>query len=131
MEVKVFEGKNLEELIKSSLQELNLTQDEVIITNKEIKGGLLKKTSYKINVYTLTDIQNCVKEYLEELTKLMGLEVTFETKRRDTQIYVKMYSNNNSILIGKDGKTLSSLMVIVKQMLKTKYNIYPHIIFCF
>lgn len=128
MEVKVFEGKNLEELIKSSLQELNLTQDEVIITNKEIKGGLLKKTSYKINVYTLTDIQNCVKEYLEELTKLMGLEVTFETKRRDTQIYVKMYSNNNSILIGKDGKTLSSLMVIVKQMLKTKYNIYPHII---
>ena len=67
MEVKVFEGKNLNELIESSLQELNLTQDEVIITNEEIKGGLLKKTSYKINIFPLTDIQNYVKEYLEEL----------------------------------------------------------------
>ena len=128
MVVKEFEGKNLSELIDTSLQSLNLTQDDVIITKEEIKGNLLKKSSYKIKVYTLTDIQNYVKEYLLELTKLMGLEVTFESKIRDTQICVKMYSDNNSILIGKDGKTLSALMVIVKQMLSNKYGIHPHII---
>ena len=128
MEVKEFEGKNLSELIESSLENLNLTHDDVIITEEEIKSGLLKKVSYKIKVYTFTDIQNCVKEYLSELTKLMGLEVTFETRKRESQIIVKMYSDNNSILIGKDGKTLSALMTIVKQMLSTKYNINPHII---
>ena len=128
MEVKEFEGKNLEELIESSLESLNLTKEEVIISSEEIKGSLLKKTSYKIKIYSLTDIQNYVKEYLLELTKLMGLEVTFESKIRDTQICVKMYSDNNSILIGKDGRTLSSLITIVKQMLNIKYNIYPHII---
>ena len=99
MVVKEFEGKNLEELIDTSLQSLNLTKDDVIITKEEIKGNLLKKTSYKIKVYTLVDIQNYVKEYLLELTKLMGLEVTFESKIRGTQICVKMYSDNNSILI--------------------------------
>ena len=57
----------------------------------------------------------------------MGLDVTFESKIRDGQICIKMYSDLNSILIGKDGKTLSSLMLIVKQMLSVKYNIYPHI----
>lgn len=128
MEVKEFEGKVLSDLIESSLNSLNLTSDDVIIKEEEIKGGLLKKSSYKIKIYTLTDIQNCVKEYLEEITKLMGLEVTFETKRRDSQICVKMYSDNNSLLIGKDGKTLSSLTVIVKQMLNNKYGINPHII---
>ena len=128
MEVKTFEGKNLEELLVSSLEELNLTSDDVLYTHEETKGGLLKKGGVKLNIYTLTDIQNYVKEYLSELTKLMGLDVTFETKRRDSQICVKMYSDNNSILIGKDGKTLSSLMLIVKQMLSNKYGIHPHII---
>lgn len=128
MVVKEFEGKNLDDLIDTSLQSLNLTQDDVIIKKEEIKGNLLKKTSYKIKIYTLIDIQNYVKEYLTNLTKLMGLEVTFESKIRDTQICIKMYSDNNSILIGKDGRTLSSLMTIVKQMLSNNYGIYPHII---
>lgn len=128
MEVKEFEGKNLEELIENSLQELNKEKSEVIITKEEIKGNLLKKSSYKIRVYTLDNIQSYVKEYLKELVTLMGLEVTFESKIRDNQIIVKMYSDNNSILIGKDGRTLSSLTYIVKQMLSNKYKIYPHII---
>lgn len=128
MVVKEFEGKNLDDLIDTSLQSLNLTKDNVIIKKEEIKGNILKKTSYKIKIYTLIDIQNYVKEYLTNLTKLMGLEVTFESKIRDTQICIKMYSDNNSILIGKDGRTLSSLMTIVKQMLSNNYGIYPHII---
>ena len=127
MEVKEFEGKNLEELIENSLKELNILENEAIIKTEEIKGNLLKKKSYKIKVYTLTDIQNYIKSYLTNLTNLMGLEVTFESKIRDEQICIKMYSDSNSILIGKDGKTLASLMLVVKQMLSVKYNINPHI----
>lgn len=128
MEVKVFEGKNLEELITESLASLELKEEEVIINKEEIKSGLLKKTNYKISIYTLTDIQNYVKEYLEKITKLMGLDVTFESKIREQQIIIKMYSDNNSILIGKDGRTLSALNLIVKQLLSNNYKIYPHIV---
>lgn len=128
MEVKVFEGKNLEELIIESLASLELKEEEVIINKEEIKSGLLKKTNYKISIYTLTDIQNYVKEYLTNITKLMGLDVTFESKIRDQQIIIKMYSDNNSILIGKDGRTLSALNLIVKQLLSNNYKIYPHIV---
>ena len=128
MEVKVFEGKNLEELKQDSLKELGIEEKDAIIVTEEIKGGLLKKASFKIKVYTLIDIQNYVKEYLKNLTTLMGLDVTFESKIRDEQICIKMYSDNNSILIGKEGRTLSSLMFIIKQMLRNNYGIYPHII---
>ncbi len=128
MEVKVFEGKNLEELIIESIASLELKEEEVIINKEEIKSGLLKKTNYKISIYTLTDIQNYVKEYLTNITKLMGLDVTFESKIRDQQIIIKMYSDNNSILIGKDGRTLSALNLIVKQLLSNNYKIYPHIV---
>ena len=128
MEVKVFEGKNLEELITESLASLELKEEEVIINKEEIKSGLLKKTNYKIYIYTLTDIQNYVKECLAKITKLMGLDVTFESKIREQQIIIKMYSDNNSILIGKDGRTLSALNLIVKQLLSNNYKIYPHIV---
>lgn len=128
MEVKVFEGKNLEELITESLASLELKEEEVIINKEEIKSGLLKKTNYKISIYTLTDIQNYVKEYLAKITKLMGLDVTFESKIREQQIIIKMYSDNNSILIGKDGRTLGALNLIVKQLLSNNYKIYPHIV---
>ena len=127
MEVKEFEEKNLEELIENSLSELNITKDDAIIISEEVKGSLLKKKTYKIKVYTLVAIQNYIKEFLSKLTTMMGLEVTFESKIREGQICIKMYSDSNSILIGKDGKTLSSLMLIVKQMLSVKYNIYPHL----
>ena len=129
MEVREFEGKELDNVIKSALEELNITEKEAIITNEEIsKGSLIKKKSVKIKLYLYKDIQNYIKEYLTKLTELMGLSVTFETKLREEQIYIKMYSDNNSILIGKDGKTLSALMTIVKQMLNTNYNINPKII---
>ena len=128
MEVKVFEGKNLEETKELGLKELGLEEKDAIIVTEEIKGGLLKKTSYKVKIYTLSNIQEYVKEYLKNITNLMGLDVSFESKIRDEQIYIKMYSDNNSILIGKDGKTLSSLTFIVKQVLGNNYNIYPHIL---
>ena len=51
MEVKVFEGKNLEELITESLASLELKEEEVIINKEEIKSGLLKKTNYKIYLH--------------------------------------------------------------------------------
>ena len=47
MEVREFEGKELDNVIKSALEELNITEKEAIITNEEIsKGSLIKKKSF-------------------------------------------------------------------------------------
>ena len=129
MEVKVFEGKELDSVIETALEELNIKREEAIITNEEVsKGSLIKKKTVKINVYLYKDIQNYVKDYIKKLTELMGLSVNFETKLREDQIYIKMYSDNNPLLIGKEGKTLSALLIIVKQMLNTNYSINPKIV---
>ena len=123
MEVKEFEGKELDSVIEEALEELNIKKEEAIIINEEIsKGTLIKKKSVKIKVYTYKDIQNYLKGYLLKLTELMGLSVTFETKLRGEQIYIKMYSDNNSILIGKEGKTLNALQTLVRQIVRNKTN---------
>ena len=57
----------------------------------------------------------------------MGLEANFETKLREDIIYVKIYSSNNPVLIGKGGNTLKALETLVKQKINTDFNIRPFI----
>ena len=128
MKFEVFEGKTEEEVKETALNSLNIDENDILSTYEKEKVGLLKKEIVKIYVYKLIDIVDFIKQYLEDITSSMGLEVTFETKIRDKQITVKMYSNNNKILIGHNGATLSALTTIVKQVVMNEIGMYPYLI---
>ena len=64
-----------------------------------------------------------INELIIELINNMGLEVSFETSIREDQFNIKMFSNNNSILIGKNGKTMKAIEMIAKQKIKTEYGL--------
>lgn len=127
MEVYVYEGKSEELVLEKALNNLNVTENDILIKKEKIKGGLFKSDSFKFTVIKVADIQESIKDFLGELLKLMGLEIQFESSLREKQINIKMYSNNNSILIGKNGQTLSSLTTIVKQYIFNQIGVYPYI----
>ena len=56
------------------------------------------------------------------------MEVTFESKVREKQITIRMFSDSNNILIGKQGKTLQALTTVVKQVVKNKTGCYPYVL---
>ena len=128
MREQVFEGKEEKEVLERALEELGLKEDEVYTYVTKTKGGLLKKEVVSVHVITRDDVVEFIKDYLKDLTKDMGLDVTFESKIRDEQITIKMYSDNNNILIGKEGKTLQALSTVVKQVVYNKINAYPYIL---
>lgn len=128
MNIVVYEDETLEKAIDKALNDLTLREDEILYRSEEVKGGLFKKPSVKVSVVTLNDIANYLKDYLKHILTLMNLDVTFETKIRDKQIMIKMYSNNNPILIGKNGKTLSSLQQILNQVVKKEVGVCPYIL---
>jgi len=114
----VYEGKTKEEAIEKALEELKITEEDLIITILEEKNGLLKK-NVKIEVVNINDIVDYIKETLNEIISLMNLEANLEVRRRDNNITVTIFSNNNSILIGKNGKNLSSLQTIIRQIINS------------
>ena len=128
MKYEVFEGKTEEEVITSALTKLDVTKEEIIYKVEKIHTGLLKKESVKVYIYKLTDIVEFLKDYIKNLTQSMGLDVTFETKIREQQITIKMFSNNNKILIGHNGQTLSALTTICKQVVMNETKSYPYLI---
>ena len=128
MKIREYEGKAQSVLLNNALEELGVSEEEVVYYVTSQKVGLLKKEIFTLHLVTNEDIMEFIKEYLTNLTKDMGLDVSFETKIRDKQFQVKMYSDNNSILIGKGGQTLKALTTVVKQVVYNEINEYPHLI---
>ena len=116
MKAEVFTGKNLEELKKEAFEKLGLNENECLVSVKSTKSGLFKtKEEYEVKIYKLEDIAEEIKNYLSELLTNMTIEANFETKIREQQINIKMYSDKNNILIGRDGKTLKALQTVIRQ----------------
>lgn len=126
MEIINKEGKELEIILNEICDEFNISKDDFYYKYTEKKNGLFNKNSIiELKAILKTDLVIYIKEYLEELITNMGLTANFETKLRENVIYVKIYSNNNPVLIGKSGNTLKALEHLVKQKVSTEFNVHP------
>ena len=116
-----YEAKTLEEAKEKALKELHITEENAIINVIEEKQGLLKKI-VKIEVIMINDIINFLKETVKNITNLMNIQANLEIRRKDFNFEIKIFSDNNSILIGKDGKTLEAFQNIIRQILSKEIN---------
>ena len=123
MEPIIKEGKTSTEVLEEILKENNLTEEEIVYTTKENKGKLFKGSTVTVTVIKKEDLYQEAKEFLKELIEGLGLEVNFEMQKRDEITIIKIFSNRNAILIGKNGQTLKTLELLVKQMLNAKYGV--------
>ena len=114
MQKHIYEGKNYEEAKAKALAEQKVAEENLIINIIEEKNTLLKKL-VKIEVINYNDIVDYTKEVISEITKLMGLTVNLEVRRRDENITIKIFSDHNAVLIGKNGYTIQALQTIVIQ----------------
>ena len=114
-----YEGKTKESAIELALEELKITEEDLIINDIEEKSGLLKK-SVKIEALNMNEIIAFIKETITEITKNMGVEANLEVRRRENNVSVTIFSDNNSILIGKNGKNVAALQLLVRQMVNSK-----------
>ena len=116
-----YSGKNEDELLSTSLNELNANTDEVYYDIKEeVTGSLFKSKKYHLTVVLKNDVIDYIKSYLKEITDLMGISCNFEIQKREEYIKVNIVSDSSSILIGKNGKTMSSLQYLLKQSIQSK-----------
>ncbi|MGN1341810.1 MAG: RNA-binding cell elongation regulator Jag/EloR [Bacilli bacterium] len=116
-----YEGKTKEAAIEIALQELKISDEDLVINNIEEKSGLLKK-SVKIEVLNVNEVISFIKDTISEITKNMGAEANLEVRRRENNISVTIFSDNNSILIGKNGKNVAALQLLIRQMVNSKLN---------
>ena len=124
MEKIIKEGKEVDVILEEILNDNNLSKDVIIYTVNDKKGKLFQGNLKEVTVYKKETINNEIKNYLKEIIENMGLEVSFELSTKDERTTIKMYSNNNPILIGKNGQTLKALETLAKQKIQNETGIH-------
>lgn len=89
----------------------NLYYEEVI----ETEGKLFKSTKYKITAIKKEDIKKYIKEYLQTVGNLMDIEINTEIREEEEVINVGIVTDNSPILIGKEGKNIDALQLLLRQ----------------
>lgn len=128
MEKLIYSGKTIEEAKTKALTALNCNESEVLIKELNTTSSLFKGKKVEIEVTKLTDINKYIKEYLIDLTKAMGLETNVELKLRNNVPNITLYSSNNAILIGKNGRTIEALTILTKQVIQNELGNYYNFI---
>ena len=117
MEKHTYIGKNREEAINNAKADLQEVEENLIINEKEIKQGLFKTKKTEIEVIEKREVVKFIKEYTYNLLKDIGFNANIEVrKNKDIPTYT-IYSDNDSLLIGKNGKNLQALSKIISQVI--------------
>ena len=128
MEKYVYKGKDTEELLKTALNELKCTEEDIFYSTSEEKGGLFSGKKTILEVVKVSDVADLGKQIIENILKGFNLEGQIEKKVRGQQVYYTIHSNNNGILIGKNGRILDSIQKYLKQCINAQVGIRVNII---
>lgn len=116
-----YTGKTYEESINKAKIDLQELEENLIINTKEEKKTLLSK-KIEIEVIEKREVKEYLKKVIKSLLKDMGFDVEIEiTVNNDTPTY-RLYSTNDALLIGKDGKNLKALTTVVNAILTKEIN---------
>ena len=119
MEKHSYIGKTKEEAINNAIIDLQELQENLIIKEKEEKkAGLFKSKKIEIEVIEKREVTKEIKDYLIKLLKNLGFTANVEVKSKEDIPTYTIYSDNDSLLIGKNGKNLQALSIIVSQYIK-------------
>ena len=119
VKVYKFESDTEENCRIKCLEELDVYNNEILTKEYE------EENTYHMEVVKKLEVEEYINEFLTKTTEDMGVKARIEISEEDGVFTAKMFSNNNSILIGKDGRTLKSLQVLLRQALSNqiKFNI--------
>ena len=123
LEKNRYTGKTKEEAINNAKIALQELEEDLYIKEIEVKTGLFNK-KVEIEVIRKRDVADFIKEYVKELITNMGLSCNLEVKKRENGLNITIISDNNSILIGKNGRTLDSMTAIIKHAIYNEIGEY-------
>ena len=113
----MYEGKNREDLKNKITEELNCNENELVILEQFTEGKIFKSQKYNLSVITKAEIKKKLKNFFNELGKLMNVTIESEINITEDNIYnINLVTSNNSILIGKEGKTLDAIQCLLRQI---------------
>ena len=128
MEKYVYKGKNVDDLLKLAQEELKVTENDIFYSTHEEKTGLFSGKKIVVEIVKVSDTADFGKQILENILKGFKIDGQIEKRIRDKQIFYSVHSDNNGILIGKNGRILDSIQKYLRQAINAQVGIHVNIV---
>lgn len=127
MEKYKFQAKSEDQLMEKALKELNVKEADIVSKMYEEKGGLFSGKKYTLEVVKLADVAELGKNLIKELLISLGMQSNVEMRMLEGKISYDIYSENNSVLIGKRGHILDAIQTYVRQAIYNTIDLYVNV----
>ena len=109
------QGKTVDQAIEIGLYKLGLTRDDVNIEILE-QAGLFNKARVRLSINTTSPEEGVVKELIEKIIDLMGLELEVYVEEREHDFFVNVTGTDAALFIGKHGDSIEEFQTIVNNI---------------
>lgn len=106
------QGKTVDQAIEIGLYKLGVKRDDVKIEILE-QAGLFNKARVRLSLGTTSAEENKVKELIEKMISLMGLDLTVFVEEREQDFFVNVTGEDSAVFIGKHGESIEEFQTIV------------------
>ncbi len=109
-----YEAEDEESCYEKCIEDLDVYASDILVEAKE------EENSYKMEVIKKEDVVDYIKEYIKTLGTAMNVDIQLEVREEEDIFTVTMVSDNNPILIGKEGRTMNSIQFLLRQSLQNQ-----------
>ena len=106
------QGKTVDQAIEIGLYKLGVKREDVKIDILE-QAGLFNKARVRISVGTSSPDEGKLKELIEKLIGLMGLDVEVYVEEREKEFFVNVTGTDSAIFIGKHGDSIEEFQILL------------------
>ena len=121
--MKEYQAKTLEEILEKAAEEYGCDTSSVMYNVLEEKEGILGiGKSITAEVFTMDDVKEFLFDYMGDFFTGIDLDLECAIEEKDNSFIVNLNADNNAVLIGKLGKTLSAFNTVIKAAVNAKFK---------
>ena len=121
--MKEYQAKTLEEILEKAAEEYGCDTSSVMYNVLEEKEGILGiGKSITAEVFTMDDVKEFLFDYMGDFFTGIDLDLECAIEEKDNSFIVNLNADNNAVLIGKMGKTLSAFNTVTKAAVNAKFK---------
>lgn len=113
-----YEAKTKEEAIEKCTSNLQCKNEDLFLRFEYIEGKLFKPSKYIVYAVKKEEISKFIKNYIEQFSKMTNIPIICDILIQNDAYQVTLVSEQNAILIGKEGKNLNALQLLIRQAIK-------------
>lgn len=121
--MKNYQAKTLKEIIEQAAEDYGCDTASLMYNVLEEKDGILGiGKSITAEVFTMDDVKEFLFDYMGDFFTGIDLDLECAIEEKDNAFIVNLNADNNAVLIGKMGKTLSAFNTVIKAAVNAKFK---------